>query len=70
MAAKDKHATIEELLEAVYSLSQLRSAVAEVGNSSRTQMKRNFRRWKPLLSSAVKTVTENTSPRGTVIFKM
>jgi hypothetical protein len=47
------HATIEELLEAVYSVSQLRVAVAEVGDSSGTQKKGKVRRWKPLLSSAV-----------------
>jgi hypothetical protein len=44
--------------------------VAEAGYSSGTQRKGNVRRWKPLPSSAVKTVTENTSLCAIVICKL
>jgi hypothetical protein len=86
MVATDTHATIEELLEAVFSVrslprlyneDQLPSAVSrgeresagrqsveklvvEAGDSSGTQRKGNVLLWKPLPSSAVKIVTENT----------
>jgi hypothetical protein len=82
ISATDTHASIEKLLEAVFSVrsvtspsrefreqsreslqanSQLRVAVAEARGSSGNQRKRNVRLWKPLPSSAVKTVTDNTS---------
>jgi hypothetical protein len=87
MAATDTHATIEEQLEAVFSVlpvprlynedhlsrsagRQLRVSVAETGNISGTQRKGNVRCWKPLPSNAVKTVTENASLCGIVIYKM
>jgi hypothetical protein len=56
-----------ELREGLQVHSQLRVAVvrseklvAEARDSSGTQRKGNVHRWKPLPSSAVKTVTENT----------
>jgi hypothetical protein len=103
-AVTHTHATIEEMLEAMFSVrsvprlcnenqlpltnspsrvrveresagSQLRSCccenlVAETWDSSGTQRKRNVRRWKPLPSSALKTVTENTSLCVILIFKV
>jgi hypothetical protein len=50
--------------------SQLRLAVAETGDSLGTQRKENVHCWKPLPSSAVKTVTENVSLFVIVICKM
>jgi hypothetical protein len=44
--------------------------VAEAGDSSGTQRKRNARRCRPLSSRTVKAVTENTSLLVTVISKM
>jgi hypothetical protein len=44
--------------------------VAEAGDISGTQRKGNVLRWKPLPSSAVKTVTENTSLCVIMICKM
>jgi hypothetical protein len=49
---------------------QLSVAVAEAGDSSGTQRKGNTRRWKPLPSRAVKTMTENTSLCVIVIRKV
>jgi hypothetical protein len=49
---------------------QLRVAVAGAGDSSGTQRKGNVRRWKPLPSNAVKTVTEITSLCVIVICKI
>jgi hypothetical protein len=43
--------------------------VAEAGDISGTQRKGDIHRWKPLPSSAVKTVTENTSLCVLVICK-
>jgi hypothetical protein len=50
--------------------SQLRVVVPEAGDSSGTQKKGNVRRWKPLPSSTVKAVTENTSLYVIVICKV
>jgi hypothetical protein len=44
--------------------------VAEAGDSSGNHKKGNVRRWKPLPSNAVKTVTENTSLYVMVICKV
>jgi hypothetical protein len=44
--------------------------VAEAGDSFGTQRRGNARRWKPLPSSAVKTMTENISPWVVVICKV
>jgi hypothetical protein len=44
--------------------------VAEAGYSSETQKKCDVRRWKPLLGSAVKTVTENVTLCVIVISKV
>jgi hypothetical protein len=56
--------------ESLQSVSQLRVAVAEVEDSSRTQRKRNVHCWKPLPSSTVKTVTETTGRCVIVISKV
>jgi hypothetical protein len=50
--------------------SELRAAVAEVRDSSGTHRKGNVHCWKPLPSSSVKTVTENTSLCVTMICKV
>jgi hypothetical protein len=57
--------------------SRLRVAVvriekflAEVGDRSGTQSKRNVHHWKTLPSTALKTVTENTRQCVTVICKV
>jgi hypothetical protein len=47
--------------ESLQAESQFRVAETEGGDSSGTQRKGNVHRWKPLPSSAVKTVTDNTS---------
>jgi hypothetical protein len=44
--------------------------VAEAGDSSGTQRKGNVHRWKTLPSTAVATVTDNTSLFVIVIWKM
>jgi hypothetical protein len=49
---------------------ELQKLVAEARHSSGTHRKGNVRRWKPLLSSAVETVTKNTSLRVLVICKV
>jgi hypothetical protein len=49
--------------------SQLRVAAADAGDSLGTQRKGNTHHWKPLLSSAVKTVSKNTSLYVIVICK-
>jgi hypothetical protein len=54
--------------ESLQAGSQLRVAVTEVEDSSGIQGKGNARRWKPLPSSAVKTVTQNTSMCVIVIY--
>jgi hypothetical protein len=58
------------LRHSLQAVNQLRAAVAEDGDSSRTQKKWNVCRRKPLPSSAVKTVTQNTSLCVTVICKV
>jgi hypothetical protein len=62
-----------ESLESVYKQSVescSEKLVAAAGDSSGNQAKGNVRRWKPLPSSAVKTVTENTSLCVAVICKV
>jgi hypothetical protein len=49
---------------------ELQKLVADRGDSLGTQRMGNVRRWKPLPSSIVKTVTENTSLFETVICKV
>jgi hypothetical protein len=50
--------------------SQLRVAVAQAGDSLETQRKGNVQHRKPLPSSAMKTVTENTNWCVIVICKV
>jgi hypothetical protein len=59
-----------ESREGLQAVSQLRVAVAEAGNRLGTLREQHIHCWKPLPSSTVKTMTENTGQCVIVIFKV
>jgi uncharacterized protein (DUF3084 family) len=71
-ARSEKREARSEKREARSEKREARSEklIAKGGDSSGTQRKGNIRRWKPLPSSAVKTIIENTSLCVIVICKV